>query len=205
MKTLYSAGTPVPFGRVMREHRAAVVPLAIVLAINVVLLMLVVLPLSRRVAANEERAQTAERGQAVAEMEFKQAESLRLGKARATTDLDTFYKQILPAGVSSARRIMELQLQQKAREHGVRFERSAGTEVELRDSTLAQLTYGFTLSGDYDDIRGFIYELETWPNFVVIDNVVLAEGMGANSPLSLSLEVSTYYRVAALAQRTNGR
>ena len=207
MRALYSVATHVPLARVLREHRTALVPLGVVLAINVALLVLVVLPLSQRVQSNEARAELAERAQAAAEAEFKQAEALRDGKARATTDLDTFYRQVLPASVSAARRIMELQLQQKAREFGVRFQRSNGTEEELRDSTLARLTYALTLSGDYDDIRAFIYDLETSPNFVVIDNVVLAEGLDANSPLSLSLELSTYYRTVARAidQRVNGR
>jgi hypothetical protein len=63
-----------------------------------------------------------------------------------------------------------------------------------------------TLAGDYDDIRAFIYELETDPAFVVIDNVVLAEGV-ANAPLSLAMELSTYYRASpADFKRTgNGR
>jgi hypothetical protein len=52
-----------------------------------------------------------------------------------------------------------------------------------------------TLSGNYDDIRALIYEIETSPDFVVIDRVVLTEGQDANSPLSVAMGVSTYYRV----------
>ena len=37
--------------------------------------------------------------------------------------------------------------------------------------------------------------VETGPDFIVIDNVQLAEGAQANAPLSLTLELSTYYRV----------
>src|SRR5687768_9258870 len=111
MKAIFSVGSEVPLSRVLGEHRAALLPLGIVLAINIVLLLVVVLPLSQRVNTNDERAQTAEKEQLAAEAEFRQAEGLREGKARATEDLETFYKQVLPAGVSAARRIMELQLQ----------------------------------------------------------------------------------------------
>jgi Tfp pilus assembly protein PilO len=206
VKALHSVGSAVPLSRVLREHRAALVPLAIVLAVNLAVLLIVVLPLSRRVTTNEERANAAERARITAESEFKAAEDLRAGKVRATTDLDTFYRQVLPAGVSPARRIIELQLQQLAREHGVRFQRLGATEEELRESSLSRLTYSMTFSGDWDDIRGFIYELETSPNFVIIDNVLLAEGLDASS-LTLSLELSTYYRSAtrAVSQGTDGR
>ena len=53
-----------------------------------------------------------------------------------------------------------------------------------------------SLEGDWDDIRQLIYEIETGPDFIVIDNVALSEGEGANAPLALALEISTYYRVA---------
>ena len=94
MTSLFGAGTAVPLGRVMREHRAALVPLGVVLAINVAVLGLVVLPLAQRVSANQSRADATARTQATATTEFKQAESIRDGKARASTDLETFYKQV---------------------------------------------------------------------------------------------------------------
>ena len=53
-----------------------------------------------------------------------------------------------------------------------------------------------SLEGDWDDIRQLIYEIETGPDFIVIDNVALAEGEDANAPLALTLDISTYYRVA---------
>ncbi len=53
----------------------------------------------------------------------------------------------------------------------------------------------YSLTGDWDDIRQLIYEIETGADFVVIDNVRLVEGAEANAPLSLTLDLSTYYRV----------
>ena len=49
------------------------------------------------------------------------------------------------------------------------------------------------LEGDYDSVRRFIYELETTPAFVIIDNVTLAQGE-PDRPLALSLELSAYFR-----------
>ena len=202
MRALYSVGSDVPLARVLREHRRALLPLGIVLAINLIVLAAVVVPLSRRVVANETRAQTAERGWAQANVEFKQAEATRDGKTRASTDLDMFYKQVLPANGAVARRITHFKPQQIAREHNVTYERGATEEEELDDSVLERQTVSMTLAGDYDDLRSFIYALETSPDFVVIDNVGIAES-GANAPLTLSLELSTYYRSARLARRTS--
>jgi Tfp pilus assembly protein PilO len=208
MNPLFGAGTAVAATRVLREHRAALVPLVIVLAINAVVLGVVVLPLSQRVAANQTRADAAERTQTAATAEFKQAQSIRDGKARASTDLEKFYKEVLPTDVAAARRMTHLRFQQKAREHGVQFQRGATGEEQLRESVLDRLTVSMTLSGDYDDIRALIYDLETSPDFFVIDNMALTEGGDPNAPLTLAMEVSTYFRtdrVPVAQAGTNGR
>ncbi len=203
MRPLYSVGTSIPIGRIVREHRAALLPLAVVLAINAAVLGAVVLPLSRRVAANEIRAAAAERAQAAAAAEFKAAESVRDGKTRASTDLDTFYTQVLPADVAAARRMTHVKFQQKAREHDVQYQRGSTSEEQLRGSTLNRLTVSMTLTGDYDDIRALIYELEASPDFFVIDNVKLTEGSDQSAPLAVDLDVSTYFRMAR--PESNGR
>jgi Tfp pilus assembly protein PilO len=194
MKALYSVGTNVPFARVMHEHRAALLPVAILLAINIVVLLAVVLPLSRTVATNERRVNNAMRARQLAEAELKQAEAMRDGKAKATTDLDTFYKQVLPSSLGVASRITELKIQQLAKKHGVTYQRTTATPEDVRDSALERMSLTMRLTGEYEDVRAFLYDLETSPEFVVIDKVDLAEGLDSNAPLSLSLEVSTYYR-----------
>ena len=52
------------------------------------------------------------------------------------------------------------------------------------------------LEGDYASVRQFIYELETTPAFVIIDDVTLAQNDPAK-PLTLTLELSAYYRLGA--------
>ena len=44
-------------------------------------------------------------------------------------------------------------------------------------------------------MRSFIHAIETAPEFVVIDNISLAEGSNEGS-LRLALELSTYFRSA---------
>jgi hypothetical protein len=204
MKALYSVSQTVPAARVIREHRTALIPLGIVLAINIVVLIAVVLPLSRSVTSNEERATAALHAQQSAEAGFRQAEAEREGKSRATADLDTFYRQVLPADVAAARRIADVKVQQLARRHDVRYDKGSTNSTPIRDSTLEQLKTSATLAGDYENVRAFIYELETAPDFVVIENLVLAEGTDAGAPLALELELSTFYRTPRLPEPRSG-
>ena len=53
------------------------------------------------------------------------------------------------------------------------------------------------LSGSYADMRTFIHALETAPEFVVIDNVSLAEDDPDADSLVVTLRLSTYYREPA--------
>jgi hypothetical protein len=69
-----------------------------------------------------------------------------------------------------------------ARERNVRFQRSAASPEELRESTLERLRVSYALAGDYDDIRSLIYDIETAPDFLVIENVFLSEGEDEQAP-----------------------
>jgi Tfp pilus assembly protein PilO len=206
MKALYSTGARVPLSRVIQEHRTALVPLALILGINLIALVALVLPLSQRVGAAEQRAEAAERQRVQAEADFKRAEALQSAKSRATEDLDTFYRDVLPLNVGAARRILQLKLRQLAAAHDVEYQGGGSTEEEIRDSTLLRLTMTMDLHGSYDDIRAFIYDVETAPDFVVIEQVRLSEATQA-SGLEVSLAVSTYYRAPspAVQAATNAR
>jgi hypothetical protein len=205
MKALHSAAGPIPWVRVVREYRTALVPLGVVLAINVVVLLVVVLPMGRRVAANDARADQAARGEAAALAEFRAAEATRDSKAQATKDLETFYSEVLPSNVAAARRVLFSKIQTLAREHDVEYQRGASDIETVPKSALERMLVSLTLTGEYDDIRAMIYDLETAPEFIVIDNIVLAEGQRDDAGLSWSLAVSTYYRAATARAGANGR
>ena len=54
-----------------------------------------------------------------------------------------------------------------------------------------------SLQGNYEDIRHFIYQVESGTDFIVIDSVALRQGAEPGSPLTLDLDLSTYYRARA--------
>lgn len=182
--------------RIVAEHRRLVMPLAVALVVNVLVYVLLVSPLAARVANVAERELAAEQALAAARQEHGQAEGAQTGKARASAELATFYEDVLPQDLSGARRLTYLRLAQLAREANLAIRRVSREPLVERGSTLTRLKIDMVLSGTYADMRSFIYQLETAPEFVVIDNVELAEGADGGS-LVVTVELSTYYRDAA--------
>jgi len=182
--------------RVMAEHRRLVIPLSVALVVNVLAYILIVYPLSQRVANVTQRDLAAEQALAQAKADYGQASGTLTGKARAATALTTFYNDVLPRDLSGARRLTYLRLAQLARESNLKFESGSYTPKDERGSTLTRLEIELVLAGSYADIRTFIHALESSPEFVVIDNVELSEGAEGGN-LAVTLQLSTYYRNTA--------
>jgi Tfp pilus assembly protein PilO len=172
------------------------VPLAGLLAINLLVYAVAVYPLEQRVANVQQRDRAAEQALSAARREYDAAQGAVTGKDRAAAELATFYKDILPADLSGARRLTHLRLAQLARQSNLRYERSTYDPIEEQHSTLARFKIRMILAGSYADMRTFIYQLETSPEFVVIDNIGLAEGAQSDE-LVLTVDLSTYYRNVA--------
>jgi len=177
----------------MREHRRIVLPLAIALGVNVIVYGAVVYPLSQRVANIEQRDRTAEEQLLAAQRDHAQATGTLTGKDRAAAELATFYKDVLPSDLAGARRLTHLRLAQLARESNLKFLNATFEPLEPRGRTLTQLKIQMALAGSYGDMRAFIHELESSPEFVVIDNIELGQGADGG-PLGVTLHLSTYYR-----------
>ena len=183
--------------RAVAEHRRIVVTLTAALVANVLVYALVVYPLSERVANIEQRNQAAAQALAQARVDHAQANGTLTGKARASAELATFYRDVLPQDLSGARRLTYLRLARLARDANLEYERSTYAPVADTDSTLTRLQIQMVLAGTYAEMRDFIYQLETAPEFVVIDNIQLAEGSEGTGSLVVTLDLSTYFRVAA--------
>lgn len=179
--------------RIAREKRRVVLPIAVALAANVVIFAAAVLPLSRNVDNAADRAARAADSLAQARARHQAAQAVVSGRARADEDLQKFYREVLPADWTAARRITYVRLVQLAQQHGLRQARTGAEPQADRESALTRLQMTMQLTGDYPSIRQFIYDLESAPEFVVLENVALAQGQDANAPLMLTVEVSTYY------------
>jgi Tfp pilus assembly protein PilO len=188
--------------RVMNEKRRLIVPLAIAAVANLAALGLIVYPLSRRVASSEERAAAATQQLTAASLEYRGARATLEGRQRTDKQLDTFYVQVLPRDQAAARHIAYLRLAQLAREANLDYSQRAITPEHVKGSTLSHLTLTMGLEGEYRDIRQFIHTLETSPDFIVIESIVLGKPQDVKKKgLTLALKLATYYRAADADER----
>ena len=182
--------------RILIEKRAVAVPLALALLVNVGVYVFVVRPLEAKSANESDRAAAAAQALAFAERDLSQAQALVVGKSRADQELTTFYEKVLPGSYSEAAwRLMFARIPTLARKTNVKFEKrdNEAEKVTLKEQRFGRVKTRIVLQGQYTNIQQFIYELESAPEFVIIDGVTLAQAE-ANKPLVLTLELSTYYR-----------
>ncbi|HEY7449265.1 MAG TPA: GspMb/PilO family protein [Vicinamibacterales bacterium] len=186
----------VALARIFAEKRAWFVPLAVALLANVAVYVLAVYPLSIKVRNAETRERAAAAELAAARNDHASAQAAQTARDRATAALSSFYTQVLPRDLTGARSVTYLRVAQLAQKLGLRAQhRTYVPEKPERESSLGKLKTEMTFAGDYEEIRQFIYELETAPEFVVIEDMSLAEGGEPGAPLVLTLSLSTYYQV----------
>jgi Tfp pilus assembly protein PilO len=187
----------LPLRRIFDEKRRLVIPLLAGIALNVVLLAGVVYPLSARVRTTEARAAAAHQQLLAAQRDDADARGVTQSRDRTDTALKAFYKDVLPSSHAQARQATFLRLTQLAQQHNLEQSRRSTDPKQDRESSLARLQISMTLQGDYEDIRRFIYQVESGSDFIVIDSISLQQGSEAGAPLTLALALSTYYRVGA--------
>jgi type IV pilus assembly protein PilO len=182
--------------RVLTEKGGIVFPVVLAILANVLLYALVVFPLNRQVASAEADSRAQREVLNRARQDYQQAKATVTGKQQADSALAKFYKDVLPASPSAARTLTYTRLAQLAKQANVRLEQGQNAVEHEKGSKLAKLTTTYTLTGDYRDVRRFIYSLETTPEFIVLENVALTsagEGGGSRT-LGISLNIATYYR-----------
>jgi hypothetical protein len=182
--------------RIMAEKRRLIVPLMLAIVANVLLYALVVFPLGRQVVSAEAEAGVQRDQLTRARQDALSAKATVTGKQQADVALQTFYKDVLPASSAAARKLTFTRLAQLAKQANVQLETGTNTLTPLKGSQLSKLTTSYTLTGDYRDVRKFIYSLETAPEFIVLENVALASALGEQRPraLAMDLEIATYFR-----------
>jgi Tfp pilus assembly protein PilO len=180
--------------RIVAEHRRAVWLIAAALILNAGLLALVVLPLSQKVRGGEQQSQSATVELANARRDFNGARATVTGKGQADVELKKFYQEVLPTDLSGARRILYLSIDQNAHKSGLTVVRYNFDLDSDRRSELKKLTMTLNLEGEYNNIRQFIHQLETAPEFRVLESVALAQGEEGQRKLAVTALVSTYFR-----------
>ncbi|HVC19309.1 MAG TPA: GspMb/PilO family protein [Vicinamibacterales bacterium] len=186
--------------RILIEKRSAVLPLGIALLVNLLVFILVVYPLDARVTGARARRISAEQALLQAGRAEAAAQAIQAGKARADQQLAVFYGKVLPASLSAARRMTYARLAELATQAHLQYRSRSFEPEDVRNSHLRRLRITMVLAGTYPEVRQFLYTLETAPEFLVLDDVAIVQGTHASSPLILTLELSTYFRVGGDGQ-----
>jgi len=181
--------------RVFAERRRVVLPMVLALLANLGVLGVIVLPLKRAVVLAQDDSLQQRANLANARREDMQAKAARTGKERADTELAKFYAEILPTSFGGAIDILDHWLGDAAEEVQLHFRSGQWDTEDVRDSSLTKVTGKVTLTGDYSNIRKFLYNLETATEFVIVESVELSQSNvnQANSALEVALSVATYY------------
>ena len=189
--------------RVMAEKRHLIVPLVIGVVANALLYAVVVFPLGRQVTSAEAEANLQHEQLNRARVDYQSAKATVTGKQLADAALQKFYTDVLPTDQSIARKLTYTRLAQLAKQANVKLEHGVNEVKHEKGSTLSKLTTTYTLSGDYRDVRRFIYSLETAPEFIILENIGLSASSGEQSQgraLAMNLEIATYFRDGDVAR-----
>ena len=155
-------------------------------------------PLNRQVLSAEAEATTQHQQLNAARFDLKAAKATVTGKAQADAELRQFYKDVLPADQSTALRITYTRLAELAHQANVKLEHGANAVTHEKGSALSKLTTTYTLSGEYRNVRKFIYAIETAHEFIVIENIGLQSAgdqpQQVNRGLGMTLEIATFFR-----------
>ena len=183
--------------RIVQENRRIVYILAAALVINAALYALVVYPLSQRVASGEQEAGESTRALVGARKTFDSARGTVSGKKEADAELVKFYEEVLPPDMSGARRVLYPHLDQLARKANLTAGAYRFHPDDNQIGDLRKITMTMNLTGDYGSIRRFIHELETAPEFLVLESVSVTTTSEGDRRLSVVAQVATYYRAPA--------
>mgnify|MGYP001204189380 FL=1 len=179
--------------RILAEKRTLVTVVSAILVIDIALYGFAVYPWSTRVSQSETRTASAEAQLDLVRAAFTVATTASENKSSADSQLKIFYEEVLPRDLAGARLILSPFLDRLAEESDLVLERSSSVPAKGRESLLAQLRTTMMLVGEYEDIRRFIYSLETALEFILIEEVILSQGDEDEEELILTLGLSTYY------------
>ena len=179
--------------RILHEKRTPITFVVIILAFDVLLYVLWVYPLSTRASRAETRAAQAQEQRVQAQATHAAVSATSANKTNADSELQGFYTDVLPSSLAGARIISSPFLVKLAEDTNLVLERRTSVPEKEGEGLLARLRTTMVLAGEYEDIRQFIYELETAPEFILIEEVVLSQGDESEEELVLTLGVATYY------------
>ncbi len=163
-----------------------------VLIINLIFWMLLVRPKQSEIRELAMRKQSAD----LTEMEArKRLESLRKLHDKVTANqaaIRTFYGEMLS---TKRARLVPFQraVAQVGREFDCEPDRVAMSVSEMENEGIEALGQTFPITGGYENLRGFLAELESISQFLIVREVTLAGSKEGGQDVQLNVAVETYF------------
>ena len=179
--------------RIVAEKRWVITVVIISIVIDIALYAFAVLPWSLAVTNARQRAATARSALVAAEQARGAAQITVDGKLEAGRELQTFYREMLPTDLSDARGITFARLEEAASRNNLVMERRNSSTDHEEGSRLARLQMTMFLKGDYRDMRGFLSDLESGEDFIVIEEISLSQDNASENTEALTLGLATYF------------
>jgi hypothetical protein len=184
--------------RIYLERRQVILPVVGFLVANIAVLILALLPLVKSVSDNQTAANESRAKLAMSQMANKKVKDARSGRDVAQQELGKFYSKVLPRNHDVAVSLLNFQVRQAAVDAGLKVDETQTVPTDERESKLAKVATHWKLNVGYQNIRRFLYAIETAQEFVVVEKVELVQksndlaNPGANG-LAVGLDISTYY------------
>ena len=179
--------------RVFTEKRAWVASVMGLFLANLVIYGFVVYPGASRLAVAKDRALGAEDLLGEARENVEAATRQTEEWMESDRQLKRFYEEVLPQNLREAQTSLSSLFDRVADRAGLVVESRIITADPERDSELGRLSTTMVLSGRYEDIRRFLFEVETSGDFILIEEVFVAKVDQAGQSLVLNLSASTYF------------
>src|SRR5205823_4267217 len=125
-----------------------ILPLALLIAVNLGVLGLVVLPLERSVTTAAERVDSSKHDLALAQILLNSAKAQRASQEQASRELKTFYEQVLPTTEQEAAGQTDFAIERIARQSGITKKNGQNSFETSKDSRLVRVISRVTLVGD---------------------------------------------------------
>jgi Tfp pilus assembly protein PilO len=179
--------------RILIEKRIPIAIVAGAIGLDVALYVFAIYPWTIKVTNADQRAESAERALVSIQQNYVAALKTTETKEKADAKLHDFYVNILPRDHAAARSITLQRLSELSADADLMLDRRTSVSQNGDGTALTTLRTTMLLTGEYQNIRDFIYSLETAREFIIIEQVSLSKKTEGALLLTLTLEISTYY------------
>ncbi|HUF17861.1 MAG TPA: type 4a pilus biogenesis protein PilO [Thermoanaerobaculia bacterium] len=178
---------------IWREKKILLIVLGVLLAINVAFFLTYRVRYQQRIQALDMTLDQANAALEAARSRKAAAEQTLTGYKSTTADIQRIYNEVWS---TPQRRLTSMILEIRDLENRSRMvprSTSFTQQVEKKEFGTRAMTMNFMVRGTYAQVRQFINLLELSQNFVVIDQITLADSTDETQLLNLNIQIKTLF------------